>query len=77
MAADVLSSSSTATPPAVPGGRCSAALRPQVPQPRARPARPRAVPAAADPGDYSLPGYAAILAGFADAVGARDAVVVG
>jgi pimeloyl-ACP methyl ester carboxylesterase len=33
--------------------------------------------AAADPRDYSLPGYAAILAGFADAVGARDAVVVG
>jgi pimeloyl-ACP methyl ester carboxylesterase len=33
--------------------------------------------AAADPRDYSLPGYAAILTGFADAVGARDAVIVG
>jgi pimeloyl-ACP methyl ester carboxylesterase len=33
--------------------------------------------AATDPARYSLPGYAAIVAGFADAVGARDAVVVG
>jgi pimeloyl-ACP methyl ester carboxylesterase len=32
---------------------------------------------AADPATYSLPGYAAILAGFAEAVGATDAVVVG
>ncbi len=33
--------------------------------------------AATDPKDYTLPGYAAVLAGFADAVAARDAVVVG
>ncbi len=33
--------------------------------------------AATDPSVYSLPGYAAIVAGFADATGARDAVVVG
>ncbi len=34
-------------------------------------------PAAIEPGDYSLPGYAAVLAGFADATGARHPVVVG
>ena len=32
---------------------------------------------AADPDGYSLPGYAALLAGFADAAGAADAVIVG
>jgi len=32
---------------------------------------------AADPADYSLPGYAAVLAGFAQAMGAQDAVLVG
>ncbi len=32
---------------------------------------------AADPADYSLPGYAAVLTGFAKEVGASDAVVVG
>jgi pimeloyl-ACP methyl ester carboxylesterase len=34
-------------------------------------------PAATEPGNYSLPGYAAVLTAFADATGARDAVVVG
>jgi pimeloyl-ACP methyl ester carboxylesterase len=33
--------------------------------------------AAADPSAYSLPGYAAVLAGFAQARGAADAVIVG
>jgi len=32
---------------------------------------------ATDPDSYSLPGYAAVLAGFAEALGATDAVVVG
>lgn len=32
---------------------------------------------AADPRDYSLPGYAAVLTGFADSMDARDAVIVG
>ncbi len=32
---------------------------------------------AASPADYSLPGYAAVLAGFAQATGAADAVIVG
>jgi pimeloyl-ACP methyl ester carboxylesterase len=32
---------------------------------------------AADPADYSLPGYAAVLAGFAQVTGASDAVIVG
>jgi pimeloyl-ACP methyl ester carboxylesterase len=32
---------------------------------------------AVDAGTYSLPGYAAILAGFVDALDARDAVIVG
>jgi len=36
-----------------------------------------ASPALSDPDGYSLPGYAAVVAGFVDAVGARDAVVVG
>jgi pimeloyl-ACP methyl ester carboxylesterase len=40
------------------------------------PGHGRSAPAA-DPGDYSLPGYAAVLAGFADATAARDAIVVG
>jgi pimeloyl-ACP methyl ester carboxylesterase len=40
------------------------------------PGHGRSAPAA-DPGHYSLPGYAAVLTGFADAMGARDAVVVG
>ena len=32
---------------------------------------------ATDPASYSLPGYAAVLAGFAEALGATDAIVVG
>ena len=32
---------------------------------------------AAGPADYSLPGYAGVLAGFAQAMGAQDAVIVG
>ena len=36
-----------------------------------------ASPAAAGSGVYSLPGYAAILAGFVDALDAREAVIVG
>ena len=40
------------------------------------PGHGRSAPAA-DAGGYSLPGYAALLAGFADAAGAADAVIVG
>ena len=36
-----------------------------------------ASPAASDPAAYSLPGYAAVLAGFAQALDLRDAVFVG
>ena len=34
-------------------------------------------PAFSEPGDHALPGYASILRGFVDTVGAREAVVVG
>jgi pimeloyl-ACP methyl ester carboxylesterase len=34
-------------------------------------------PALSEPSGYSLPGYAAVLAGFADAMGADEAVIVG
>jgi pimeloyl-ACP methyl ester carboxylesterase len=40
------------------------------------PGHGRSAPAA-DPDGYTLPGYAALVAGFADAAGAPDAVIVG